>query len=72
MQVKRNRNFKKNKEKESNKIVDQLGSGGSLTPVILATWEVEDHRLKPAWVNSSRSSLERIHHNKGLVEWLKQ
>jgi hypothetical protein len=32
----------------------------------------EDHGLKPAWANSSaRPCLEKTHHKKGLVEWLK-
>jgi hypothetical protein len=31
----------------------------------------EDHGLKTAWANSSRFYLEKTHHKKGLVEWLK-
>jgi hypothetical protein len=32
----------------------------------------EDHSLKPAQANSSvRPYLDKTHHNKGLVEWLK-
>jgi hypothetical protein len=32
----------------------------------------EDHGSKPAWANTStRPYLEKTHHKKGLVEWLK-
>jgi hypothetical protein len=32
----------------------------------------EDYDLKPAWANSLRACLEKHHHKKGLVEWLKR
>jgi hypothetical protein len=45
------------------------------TPVILATQEnrdQKDHGVNPAWANSSlKPYLEKTHHEKGLVEWLK-
>jgi hypothetical protein len=40
-------------------------------PVILDIQEAEIRRI-PAWENSStKSYLEKTHHKKGLVEWLK-
>jgi hypothetical protein len=42
-------------------------------PIILATQEAEIRRIaKPTQANSLRDPyLEKTHHNKGLVEWLK-
>jgi hypothetical protein len=32
----------------------------------------EDHSFEPAWANSSRDLIsKKVHHRKGLVEWLK-
>jgi hypothetical protein len=47
-----------------------------LTPIILATHsggrDQEDCGLKPAQANSSPDPcLQKTHHKKGLVEWLK-
>jgi hypothetical protein len=40
-----------------------------LTPVILATQEAESRRI--AVRSQPRQILEKTHHKKGLVEWLK-
>jgi hypothetical protein len=52
--------------------IDWVLEAHTCNPSYSESRDQEDHGSKPAWANSLRDPIcKKIHHKKGLVEWLK-